>query len=290
MISTYDHRDGMLHGSSPASLFQDSRGRLWISTTQQVGYLKDNRFIPVTSTTDGRLLDIAEDSVGDIWMADQQGGLLHMSGNKLVERISWASLGHKDFALSLAADPLHGGLWLGFFEKGISYFSGGKIRQTVTTADGLGAGAVSNLQIEKDGTLWAATENGLSRMKGGRFITLDRKAGLPCDAIHWMIRDDDRSLWLNTQCGLLRLTNSEIDTWFQAASSRRSGSLLVHPTFFDNSDGVRIHEQVYRPYNPPATKSADGRIWFTPMDGVGVIDPRSALRRDKRLTLTAQYP
>src|SRR6201999_4532539 len=118
---------------------------------------------------------------------------------------SWASLGHKDFALSLAGDPSRGGLWLGFFEGGIAYFSRGTIRQTVTAAEGLGAGAVSSLQIGKDGTFWAATENGLSLMKGGRFLTLDRKAGLPCNSIHWMIWDDDSSLWLNTQCGLLRL-------------------------------------------------------------------------------------
>jgi signal transduction histidine kinase/streptogramin lyase len=272
-ISTDDRRGGMLNGSSPASLFQDSRGRIWLSTIQEIGYLKDDRFIPVTNTHDGRVLDIAEDSTGDIWMADQRGGLLHLSGDKLVERISWASLGHKDFALSLAADPSRSGLWLGFFESGISYLSNGKIRKTLTAEEGLGAGAVSSLRIEEDGTLWAATENGLSRMKGGRFHTLDRKAGLPCDSIHWMIWDDDRSLWLNTQCGLMHLTNSEIDNWFQAASNGRAGNLFVQPTIFDNSDGVRMHEQIYRPYNPPATRTADGKIWFTPMDGVGIIDP-----------------
>jgi signal transduction histidine kinase/ligand-binding sensor domain-containing protein len=273
-ITTYDHRQGKLDGSSPASIFQDNRGRLWLSSTQEIGYLKDNRFIPVTSTPDGRLMDVAEDSAGDIWISDQRGGLLHMSGDKLVERISWASLGHKDFALSLAADPSKSGIWIGFFEGGISYFSGGKIRETLTAANGLGSGAISHLQVEKDGTLWAATENGLSRMKDGRFITLDRKNGLPCEAIHWMIQDDDHSFWLDTQCGLLHLGNSEIDKWFLAASNGRPANLVVHPTVFDNSDGVRVHEQIYRPYNPPVTKTANGKIWFTPMDGVGVIDPR----------------
>ena len=273
-ITTYDHRDGKLNGSSPASLFQARSGRLWLSTTQEIGYLKDDRFYPVTSTPDGRLLDIAEDSVGDIWMSDQQGGLLHLSGDRLVQRIPWASFGHKDFALSLAPDPARGGLWLGFFDGGISYFSRGRIRETLTAANGLGSGAISHLEVEKDGILWAATENGLSRMQGGHFTTLGGQDGLPCEAIHWMVQDNDHSFWLDTQCGLLRLDRSEIDNWFLAASTGRAANQIVHPTLFDNSDGVRVHEQVYRPYNPPATKSMDGKIWFTPMDGVEVIDPR----------------
>src|SRR6266403_1840460 len=89
------------------------------------------------------MLDIAEDSAGNLWMADQQGGLLHLSGSKRVERIPWASLGHKDFALSLAADHLHGGIWLGFYGGGISYFADGHIQKTYTAADGLGAGTVT---------------------------------------------------------------------------------------------------------------------------------------------------
>jgi signal transduction histidine kinase len=35
-----------------------------------------------------------------------------------------------------------------------------------------------------------------------------------------------------------------------------------------------VHEQAYRPYNPPITKSLDDRIWFVSFDGVSVIDPR----------------
>ena len=272
-IATYNHRDGMLNGLSPASLFQDRSGRLWLSTTHEIGYLEGNRFIAVTSTPDGRLLDIAQDSAGDIWMADG-GRLLHLSSGKLVEQIPWKSLGHKDFAISLAADPSRGGIWLGFFGGGISYFADGKIQETYSSAKGLGAGSVTNLQVEKDGALWAATDSGLSRMKNGHFATLDRENGLPCDPIHWMIRDDEGSFWLDTPCGLLRLARSEIDAWTLGVDNGRATSLVLHPKVFDNSDGVREHEQAYRPFNPPITKTLDGRIWFVSSDGLSVIDPR----------------
>ena len=272
-IATYNHRDGMLNGLSPASLFQDRSGRLWLSTTHEIGYLEGDRFVAVTSTPDGRLLDIAQDSVGDIWMADG-GRLLHLSSGKLVAQIPWKSLGHKDFAISLAADPSRGGIWLGFFGGGISYFADGKIQETYSSEKGLGAGSVTNLQVEKDGVLWAATDSGLSRMKNGRFATLDRENGLPCDPIHWMIRDDEGSFWLDTPCGLLRLARSEIDAWTVSVDNGRATNLTLHPKVFDHYDGVRVHEQAYRPYNPPITKSLDGRIWFVSVDGGSVIDPR----------------
>jgi len=272
-IATYNQRDGMLNGLSPASLFQDRSGRLWLSTTHEIGYLEGNRFVAVTSTPDGRLLDIAQDSAGDIWMADG-GRLLHLSRGKLVEQIPWKSLGHKDFAISLAADASRGGIWLGFFGGGIAYFANGKIQETYSSAEGLGAGSVTNLQVEKEGGLWAATDSGLSRMKNGRFATLDRNNGLPCDPIHWMIRDDEGSFWLDTPCGLLSLARSEIGAWTLAVDNGRATSLVLHPKVFDNYDGVRVHEQAYRPYNPPITKSLDGRIWFVSFDGLSVIDPR----------------
>ena len=272
-IATYNYRDGMLNGLSPASLFQDRSGRLFLSTTHEIGYLDGNRFVPVTNTPDGRLLDIAQDSAGDIWMADG-GKLLHLSGGKLVEQIPWSSLGHKDFAISLGADPSRGGIWLGFFGGGISYFANGNIQETYSSAKGLGAGSVTNLQVEKDGALWAATDSGLSRMKNGSFATLDRENGLPCDPIHWMIRDDEGSFWLDTPCGLLRLARSEIDAWTLAVDNGRAPTLVLHPKVFDNYDGVREHAQAYRPYNPPITKSVDGRIWFVSFDGLSVIDPR----------------
>jgi len=273
-ITTYNHGDGMLNALSPASLFRERSGRLWLSTTQEIGYLEGNLFVAVTSTRDGRLLDIAQDSAGDVWMADQRGGLLHLSSGKLVEQISWSNLGHKDFAISLAADPSRGGIWLGFFGGGLSYFANGKIRETYSSAKGLGAGSVTNLQVEKDGALWAATDSGLSRTKNGRFATLDRGNGLPCDPIHWMIRDDEGSFWLDTPCGLLRLARSEIDAWTVAVDNGRATNRVLHPEVFDNYDGVRVHEQAYRPYNPPITKSLDGRIWFVSFDGISVIDPR----------------
>ena len=45
------------------------------------------------------------------------------------------------------------------------------------------------------------------------------------------------------------------------------------PTVFDASDGIRSHAGDYYP-SPRIAKSADGRLWFLPLDGISVVDPR----------------
>ncbi len=109
---------------------------------------------------------------------------------------------------SLAVSQAESGLDSGS-SGGVSYFKDGQFRASYTAADGLGEGRVPDLQLDPDGALWAATQDGgLSRIKDGRIATLTSRNGLPCDAIHWTIEDDDRSFWLYTACGLVRITRS----------------------------------------------------------------------------------
>jgi PAS domain S-box-containing protein len=273
-FTTYNKQNEKLNGSAPTSLFQDSGGRIWVSTQRQFGYLEGNRFVSVGRAGADATDSIGEDSAGNLWLAVQQKGLFQLRDSKFVKQIPWIGLGHKDFALSLAADPLRGGIWLGFYQGGISHFADGRVQETYTAADGLANGSVGNLQVERDGTLWAATDGGLTRMKNGHFATLSRENGLPCDAIHWMIQGDDHSYWLYTRCGLLRLARSEMDAWNAAADRGQAAEQMVHPTVFDVSDGVIVHEADMDRPGTPVAKSLDGRIWFLPFDGVSVIDPR----------------
>ena len=99
-------------------------------------------------------------------------------------------------------------MWLSFWQDGgVLYFKDGKVRATYTSAEGLGEGHVTGLRLDRDGAVWAATEEGgLSRIKEGRVRTLTIGNGLPCNTIHWSIEDDHRSLWMYTACGLVRVT------------------------------------------------------------------------------------
>jgi ligand-binding sensor domain-containing protein len=198
------------------SLFQDSRGRIWVSTLTGIGYLEADRFVP-TSAPGGFVGSLTGDASGNLWIANRELGLLQLSQNHVFPPIPWTTFGHKDPAVVLAPDPLQGGLWLGFSRGGVVWFRDGHVRSPYSATDGLGEGPVNHLRFDSEGALWVATEGGLARLKDGHIATLTSKSGLPCDAVQWTMEDDAQSVWLMMPCGLVRIARSELDTWASAA-------------------------------------------------------------------------
>ena len=251
---------------APYCLFEDSERRIWLSTVQEFGYLENNRFVPVRDVHGGRITSMAEGPSGHLWLAEEEDGLLHLFQGRVVEKFSWTALGHHDDGRVVVADPSQHGIWLGFSAGGISYFADGAIRKSYSVAEGLGAGRVNGLRFGPRGALWAATENGLSRIKDDHVTTLTSKNGLPCDKVHWTVDDAEHFVWVYTACGLVRIARTELDAW--VADPSRS----VQATLFDVSEGVRTQS------NPSAvqgvSKASDGRIWYIAFDGVSVIDPQ----------------
>jgi signal transduction histidine kinase len=245
------------------SLFQDFRDRIWVATRRGVAYLENGRFTPVNSVP-GEVESIAGDRAGNLWLS-QRESFFHLRDGRVIERTPWAKLGRPEQARSVIADPLRGGLWLGF-RGALAYFQGGEIRTLYTPADGLGEGHIRDLQLDGDGTVWASTAGGLSRLKDSRIATLTSKNGLPCDDAHWLMEDQDHTFWLYMACGLVRIARTELDAW--AADPRRT----IRTTVFDGSDGVRGHSATTG-FSPSVARSADGKLWFLPFDGVSVFDP-----------------
>src|SRR6266403_1739143 len=270
------------------SLFEDDGGRIWAFTERGAAYFENGRFVPVTTNhaqtenghprqrhvtgvlalvaPSGQLHSIAGDSSGNLWISDQSQGLLHLLGGSVIEQIPWARLGRTDWAMALLAGPVPSGLWLGFSKGGVAYFKDGKVRESYSGLDGLGEGIVTSLSLDSDGTLWAATEGGLSRVKNGRVATLTSQNGLPCDTVFWVMQDDAHSFWLYTACGLVRIAGTEMDAW--VTDPKRT----IQNTVFDNSDGVRSRA-LTTGFTPLVAKTVNGKLWFLPLDGVSVIDP-----------------
>jgi len=281
--------DGGLPADGVESLFQDDGGRIWAFTENGAAYFENGRFIPVSTNPDlvdnghplqrqlsgvfglvapgGHVHSITGDSSGNVWISDQHQGLFHLLGRSVVERVPWTKLGRKDWATALFAGPAPGALWLGFSQGGVAYFKDGKVLESYAVADGLGKGIVTSLSPGSDGALWAATEGGLSRVKNGRVATLTSQNGLPCDTAFWMMQDDADSFWLYMACGVVRVAKTEMDAW--VADPKRT----IRTTVFDSSDGVRSRA-LTTGYTPLVAKTANGKLWFLPLDGVSIIDPR----------------
>src|SRR5262245_34315111 len=219
----------------------------------------------------GNVQALAEDTAGNLWISNVNVGVFRVSARGGVQQIPGARLGRTDPVSAMAADRVHGGLWLGFLLGGIAYFTDGGVGASYAAADGLGEGRVNGLRLDGDGTLWAATDGGLGRVRNGRVATLTSRNGLPCDAVHWVIEDDARSFWLYMPCGLVRIARSEVDVWAAAVDNHEAWP-TIQSTVLDSSDGIRVRTFAGG-WGPLVARSSDGKLWFTSLDGVSVVDP-----------------
>jgi signal transduction histidine kinase/ligand-binding sensor domain-containing protein len=265
--TTIFRKESGLPDDSVQSMYQDDHGRIWAFTGHGLAYFNNGRFVAVSGVPSQEVYSITGDEAGNLWLSGNRG-LSHLLEGRLVEHFPWSALGRRQQAKVILSDQ--GGVWLSFWtDGGVLYFKDGEVRASYTAADGLGKGHVPGLRLDRDGAAWAGTEGGgLSRIKDGRIATLTTKNGLPCETIHWTIEDDDRSLWLYTACGLVRIVRSELDAWI--ADPNRRTEMAV----WDAADGVRLRSVAASPYGPYVAKSADGKLWFLPGEGVDVVDPR----------------
>jgi signal transduction histidine kinase/ligand-binding sensor domain-containing protein len=251
------------------SLFEDGQGRIWAFTQPGLAYLDHGRFVAVHDRVPSEeVYSITGEKAGDIWLSGNKG-LSHLINGRLVEHFPWSALGQRQQAKVIISD--HGGLWLAFWQDGvILYFKDGHVQASYTNASGLGEGPVAGLRLDRDGVVWASTEQGgLSRIAKGKITTLSTRNGLPCQTVHWSMKDDDGAMWLYTSCGLVRVTRSELDAWIADSNHR------VHTSFWDGADGVILRGVSPGYFGPPVGKAVDGRLWFHTGEGIQVVDPRN---------------
>lgn len=101
--------DNALSQNFAGSLFQDSRGRMWVPTDGGLTYLEDERFSSVGELPSPYVYAMAEDGSGNLWLGEQLRGLLRLRDGKLVEEIPWQQLGHENYVDAMVFDRGQGG-------------------------------------------------------------------------------------------------------------------------------------------------------------------------------------
>ncbi len=284
-VALYRWKDGSMasyrKGSHPGllddeidSLFEDENGRIWVSSVGGLAAFANGKFTAVSSVPAGTTFAIAGDNHGGLWLSrwftSADDGLAHLVDGKIIEQAPWQKLGGGPGTGGLVPDP-DGGVWAGLSSGGLAYVRQGQIRNLPLRDDRGAASEVLDLLRNRDGTFWAATENGLSRISNGHVATLTTANGLPCNKVHWIIEDESSSYWLYTQCGLLRVAHTELDAW--VADPKRT----IQVTTFDAADGIRLASTLSG-MHPQVAKSSDGKIWFVNYDTVSFFDPSRMTR------------
>jgi ligand-binding sensor domain-containing protein/uncharacterized membrane protein YphA (DoxX/SURF4 family) len=252
-----------LKSTSTSAMFQDHLGLVTVATTGGVFTLSPKGVRTLASDLD-RVSSIAEDRDHNLWFGDFQRGLFRLHDGQL-SSVAAERFASKPFSYLLG--DRKGRLWIALNPGPLSVYQDGAFH-SFSSADGLASDRLSSVFEDHSGTIWVATEHGLSRYADGKFVTLTMKNGLPCDSIQDILEDDIGSLWFRTSCGLIRAKLSDL------MSASVSPPSPIEYKLFGASDGF---QPTTRPLGttPRATKTTDGRLWFIGGEGIAVLDPRS---------------
>lgn len=255
-----------LPGRRPTSLFEDSRGRLWVGVDNGLAWREHGRFFQLKmpdGSDVGMVRAMVEDRDGNLWVAtiDPSRSLIRVRDERVIEVFSTERIGGQQVR-AMAADP-RGGLWLGLVSSELKRYRNGRIEAHGRVGDPTGR-RIHNLLPDIRG-LWVVTNQGLGLLRHGKLSTLDMRYGLPCDNVEDAVWGGDGSLWLKTACGLVQIPAGELDAWTGQPDRR------IRIRVLDAFDGAQA---ALSPFTPRSARSLDGRLWFA-IEGGGlqVIDP-----------------
>jgi signal transduction histidine kinase/ligand-binding sensor domain-containing protein len=249
-----------VHGDA-TSIFEDHGGRLWIGIDEGLWVYEDGKLRQIkkkNGNPTGLVFGITEDTDNNIWVLGGGSPLIRFRDFKDQEEFLPS---HIPDARRVVADP-KGGLWLGLMNGDLARYQDG---HTETYHFELTSPSrVEQIMANSDGSVLAATAVGLIGVKNSRQLTLSARNGLPCDIAYASISDDQGNLWIYMQCGLVEVTKSQLEHWWEHPDA------VVQTRLFDALDGAQPGRA---PFVGGSARSPDGRLWFASGTVLQMIDP-----------------
>ncbi|MGZ5546174.1 MAG: two-component regulator propeller domain-containing protein, partial [Limisphaerales bacterium] len=218
-----------------------------------------DRYRTPRGTPSPPMLRLLQTKSGEMYVGSHRG-LFAVGDLELERRAPPNMAGELD--VRALAEGKNGELYVGLNGGGLVKKTGEQW-ESITTSNALASDHIFALHADRDGALWIGTEGkGLSRLMNGVAFNFPDNLGLPRKIVN-IIEDDDRRLWFASNRGLYCVDRSDL------TAIAEGGAVAPMVAHYDRSDGMGSSE-----CTGDAAKSADGRLWFSTMDGVTVIDPK----------------
>jgi ligand-binding sensor domain-containing protein/signal transduction histidine kinase len=280
-VTNYTTREG-LASNIVLALSDDAEGNLWIGTPDGLSRLRGGKFDTYTSA-DGLPNDfvrsIYADAEGSLWVGTR-GGLARLKDGVFTSYTTHDGL-PSDFVGTIYGDA-EGSLWVGTL-GGLSSFAGGQFTN-YTTKEGLSDNVVISIYGDAEGRLWIGTNGaGLNLLKDGKFKAFTTRDGLPNDSIYGILEDGRGRLWMSCNKGIFRLSKSELEDFAEGRTR------VLDPVVYGTADGMATRE-CSGGGQPSGWRGDDGRLWFSTIKGVAMIDPeRLASNEQQPPTVIEQF-
>lgn len=260
-------RENGLPGTRVTALMVDHTGKLWVAIDNGLWTYTNGHFTPVLDGGKplGTTVQLAEDGDGNTWagVIGSSQRIVRIQGDRVRETILPTRFEASSFIAAGSS------LWINLPSHELGRYQDGQFA-TFSMKTSHDTGEIRTIFSDVDGAIWGVTRTGLIRRKDGETKSLGPQNGYRCDRTYALIVDAERSLWSYSTCGVLRITRQQLDQWW------KNPDATVEMTRFDVFDGAQA---AAASFDPRATRSPDGRLWFANDHVVQMVDP-SHLKRN----------
>jgi len=288
--------------------YKDMNGVLWLGYVfagvdrveegvSWTNYGPDNSAIPSED-----VIDIVGDTLGDVWMATLEDGLLFFDG------ISWTQYlktnsglpSNRLTAIDLTDDNK---LWIATEKNGLALFDGTTWSIYDTSNSDLPDNNIHDIKLDHAGNLWAGTnKGGLVKFNGSFEVFNTTNSSIPSNGIQKLALDNNDAVWMTTKesdGGIIKFngttwehydyTNSPLLTepiddmiidHNNNAWMTQSGSGVLRVTNDFTAWDVFSYENypITYQYINALTEDAAGQIWMmSAWNGLAVYQPDSGI-------------
>ncbi len=197
------------------TIFQDSKGNIWIGTNGE-GVIKYNgSSFTQFSTTEGLLQNwvrcILEDKNGNLWFGTDEG-VVKYNGNTftwITDKIS--DNGFIRSNIWGMAEDKEGNIWFNSVKDGVYKYDGTTLKY-YTGKQGLST-PVRCITKDKNGNLWFGSINGIFKYDGYSFSNYTAADGLLDNDVKYIMQDKDENMWIATDRGVSKFNLTQFTNY-----------------------------------------------------------------------------
>jgi signal transduction histidine kinase/ligand-binding sensor domain-containing protein len=258
-----------LASATVRALAEDHGNGLWVGTNRGLNHLRDGRVDQTYTTRQGLPADditsVYRDAQGTLWIGTSAGPAFFRD---------WRFTALTPLTAPTAAlvKRRDGSLLIASRTGALHRFADGQLSEFAL--EGISRRGVIDAFYEDEGDLlWIGTlGDGLYLLDGAKAVRFSMRDGLFDDDIYGIVADEQDRLWMACSKGIFYVSRADLRKF--AAGKIKA----VVSTPFSPTDALRTVE-CKSGVQPAAWRMTDGRLWFSTVRGVIVVDPER-LRRN----------
>jgi len=277
----FTHYSPMLRTRPINALWEDQEGNIWVGTEgdglnlyiRKTGYFVSLQPDPYdqTSINDPVIKTLLQDRSGILWVGTYGNGLnkLNLNIRGILQIHNHPKVPHSlasGLVTSFAEDP-EGRLWIGTRTNGLNYFQEESGHSRYAGKDKLASDRVNHLLVDRSGTLWVATIQGLDRMishndgfQHYQNSTADTTS-LGHNYVQYLFEDGQDRFWVGTYGAGLDLLDRDTGTFQHFAYD------VKNPESLSNNQVNAIAED------------RDGTLWVATELGLNAMSELGSFRK-----------